>query len=256
MAIYSLFSATGAPGTTTTAVGLALRWPRNVILVDADPSGSQSIAAGYLKSVLAHDRGLMELAAAARHDQMRAVLPRSLIHLEGSNADFLQGPRSPRHARSLSSLWPAFINLFGSLDAQGTDVIMDLGRYGTEDFAHAVLTKSDRAILTMTSSLPAIVGTNWVANHVAENFPEGRGQRLQLCIIGQGQPYPARAIAKKLQIPDPIPVVFDAATAAHFSTGSILPKRRIGSAPLLRSLDAMISTLRETDEPKEAEDDE
>ncbi|WP_394275583.1 hypothetical protein, partial [Luteococcus sp.] len=175
---------------------------------------------------------------------------------EGSNADFLQGPRSPRHARSLSSLWPAFINLFGSLDTQGTDVIMDLGRYGTEDFAHAVLTKSDRAILTMTSSLPAIVGTNWVANHVAENFPEGRGQRLQLCIIGQGQPYPARAIAKKLQIPDPIPVAFDAATAAHFSTGSALPRRRVGSSTLLRSIDAMGAALRATSNLPVEDDDE
>ena len=37
MAMLLLVSPGGAPGLTTTALGLALSWPRDVILIDADP---------------------------------------------------------------------------------------------------------------------------------------------------------------------------------------------------------------------------
>jgi len=39
MALIALASATGAPGVSTTALGLALNWPRPVVLVEADPNG-------------------------------------------------------------------------------------------------------------------------------------------------------------------------------------------------------------------------
>ena len=39
MAVIVLASASGSPGVTTTALGLALLWPRPVVLVDADPVG-------------------------------------------------------------------------------------------------------------------------------------------------------------------------------------------------------------------------
>ena len=37
MSIILLTSPGGSPGLTTTALGLALTWPRDVILADADP---------------------------------------------------------------------------------------------------------------------------------------------------------------------------------------------------------------------------
>lgn len=39
MALVVLASASGAGCVTTTALGLAMRWPRPVVLVDADPVG-------------------------------------------------------------------------------------------------------------------------------------------------------------------------------------------------------------------------
>ncbi len=41
--IITLVSASGAPGVTTTAIGLAVRWPRPVVLVEADPKGGSGI---------------------------------------------------------------------------------------------------------------------------------------------------------------------------------------------------------------------
>ena len=43
MAVYALTSAAGSPGVTTTALGLALEWPNQVLLVDADPVGGSAI---------------------------------------------------------------------------------------------------------------------------------------------------------------------------------------------------------------------
>ena len=40
MAVITLTSATGAPGVTTAALGLALTWPRDVLLVDRSTRGA------------------------------------------------------------------------------------------------------------------------------------------------------------------------------------------------------------------------
>ena len=43
MSIVALTAVCGSPGVSTTAVGLALCWPRPVMLVEADPTGGSSI---------------------------------------------------------------------------------------------------------------------------------------------------------------------------------------------------------------------
>ena len=46
MAIVCLTSASGSPGVTTTAVGIAFCWPRPALLVEADPTGGSGVLAG------------------------------------------------------------------------------------------------------------------------------------------------------------------------------------------------------------------
>ncbi|WP_203567471.1 hypothetical protein [Aestuariimicrobium ganziense] len=66
MGLLVLASATGSPGVTTTALGLTLHWPRDVLLVDADRVPSQALEAGYLSQIPTAGRGLMALAQAHR----------------------------------------------------------------------------------------------------------------------------------------------------------------------------------------------
>lgn len=73
MTVVLLSSATGAPGVTTSALALALTWPRSVLLVDCDPDPSQAVLAGWLGAAPAASRGLVELAQA--HRQMLPVAP-------------------------------------------------------------------------------------------------------------------------------------------------------------------------------------
>jgi Mrp family chromosome partitioning ATPase len=46
MSVIVLTSASGSPGVSTTAVGLALSWPGPVLLVEADPTGGSAVLAG------------------------------------------------------------------------------------------------------------------------------------------------------------------------------------------------------------------
>ena len=60
MAIVCLTSASGSPGVTTTAVGMAFSWPRPVLLVEADPTGGSGVLAGFLRGTTPYDAGVIE----------------------------------------------------------------------------------------------------------------------------------------------------------------------------------------------------
>jgi hypothetical protein len=69
MSLIVLASASGSPGVTTTALGLALGWPRPALLVEADPTGGSAIAAGYLRGSVVPPEAMIELAMAQHADE-------------------------------------------------------------------------------------------------------------------------------------------------------------------------------------------
>ena len=80
MAILLLTSTSGSPGVTTLAVGLALTWPRPILLADCDPGAHQAILAGYLGGRSAAGKGLLRVAEAHRDRRplREAVLDQTL----------------------------------------------------------------------------------------------------------------------------------------------------------------------------------
>ena len=66
MAVIALGSAAGSPGVTTSALGLALTWPRPVLLIEADPTGGSAMLAGFFRGTTAQTAALIDLAGAAR----------------------------------------------------------------------------------------------------------------------------------------------------------------------------------------------
>src|SRR3954453_14755872 len=80
MAILLLTSTGGSPGVTTLAVGLALTWPRPILLADCDPGAHQAILAGYLTGRSAGGKGLLRVAEAHRDRRplQEAVLDQTL----------------------------------------------------------------------------------------------------------------------------------------------------------------------------------
>src|ERR1700683_5256933 len=108
MTMYSLISASGSPGVTTTALALALTGPRPVIVAECDPGGGD-ILAGLFAGHLAAPRGLLGVAFEAGRGQAAsaAELSSHLVPLDESGSRrLLAGFADPRHAPSLSPVWP------------------------------------------------------------------------------------------------------------------------------------------------------
>ncbi|MEA5117950.1 MAG: hypothetical protein VB036_10075, partial [Propionicimonas sp.] len=110
MAIFTLASASGSPGVTTTALGLALVWPRPVLLVEADPTGGSALLAGYWRGQLDHV-GLLDLVMAERHGVLAHALPRMQLAIDGTEAAVLVGIKSHDQAVSLVRLWDPLLGL-------------------------------------------------------------------------------------------------------------------------------------------------
>ncbi|MDN6812099.1 MAG: hypothetical protein L0L73_09965, partial [Acidipropionibacterium jensenii] len=102
MAVLLLTSAAGAPGVTSTALGLALWWPREVVLVDADPHPCHAVEAGYLGGRGRAGGGLPELARVHRQGgDLTAALWSQLIDLPRPE-DLARSSR-PAFSRPVSS---------------------------------------------------------------------------------------------------------------------------------------------------------
>ena len=135
MAVVVLASAGHAPGVTTTALGLALTWPRSALLVDADRTPTQAVLAGYLRGAHPGQHGLGRLLQAAREQRPLAeVVDAELLELPpvpatGRAARFLPGFPHPGVVGLFGATWP---DLMAVLAARPGDVLIDAGRIGAE----------------------------------------------------------------------------------------------------------------------------
>ena len=105
MAVIALGSAAGSPGVTTSALGLALTWPRPVLLIEADPTGGSAMLAGFFRGTTAHTAGLIDLAWAQREGLLTDALAELPMPIPDSSASLLPGIRSHTQAGSLAALW-------------------------------------------------------------------------------------------------------------------------------------------------------
>ncbi|MBU1803081.1 MAG: hypothetical protein KKA97_12795, partial [Actinobacteria bacterium] len=167
MAVIVLASASGSPGVSTTALGLTLNWHRPVLLVDADPTGSSSVFAGYFQGAQEPTGGLINLALSLREGTLADALPRETLLLDPDapaerSAWFLPGIRAHEQAPSLLPLWEPLTEQLRALDRNGQDVIVDAGRLGIAGWPQPLIAASDLTLLVTRSSLPALAGaTSW-----------------------------------------------------------------------------------------------
>lgn len=159
MALIVLTSANGSPGVTSSALGLAMAWPRPSILVDADPTGSRAIPAGYFRGgQLPTEGSIIDLALAHRQGSLVEELPRLLMRIPNTHIQLLNGPVRHNQARALDSLWEPLAGVFKNLERNGQDVIVDAGRLGLEGSPFKLLAAADLALLVTRSTVPALVG--------------------------------------------------------------------------------------------------
>lgn len=218
--IVTLVSASGAPGVTTTAVALAVRWPRPVILVEADPKGGSGILAGYFRGQL-DQPGLIELVMAQRAGLLTDTLPRLLLPVEGTHASMLVGTRSHEQAAGLTVLWPPLMEALGGMDETATDVIVDAGRLGAAGWPQPLMNESDLCLLVMGSDLPSLAANrSWAASLATEATP---GHMVRILLVGPGEPYGVGEVRRALGLPVVAGIDRDPVLARVYSHGEDLP---------------------------------
>jgi hypothetical protein len=253
--LVTLCSAAGSPGATSTALGLALRWPRQVVLVEADASGNSGLLAGFFRGQLDHP-GLVDLVIAQRSDLLADTVPKLLHPLEGSQASVLFGLRSHEQSAGAPALWPPLLEVLRSLDAMGTDVIVDAGRLGLPGWPERLVSGSDVVLLVTRGDLPGLAGARSWAGVLASE--DGPGHAVRLLLVGEGRPYGAREVAATLGLPVLGSAEWAPELARVYSHGQPPPGlalwRRIGRGPAaavrafeasayVRSLEALAGAL-------------
>jgi hypothetical protein len=240
MAILILTSTSGSPGVTTLAVGLALTWPRSVLLADCDPGAHQAVLAGYLAGQSANGKGLLRVAEAHRDGRpLREVVVDQAIPLTTDTPEsrlFLPGFSKPGSANLFGGIWPDLTDAFDRLDDTGMDVIIDAGRVGPQGLPPRLLEVAALTCLVLRSNLRSIMSARVHSAAVQElGRTDSSGRSSGLIVVGEGEPYSKYEISKALGLPVVATVAHDPASAQHLSDGKARP-RKFDSSPLAKSL--------------------
>ena len=220
MAIIVLTSVGASPGVTTTALGLALQWPRECLLVDADPHPCRTVESGYLGGQVAVGSGLSRMAAVQRSGaDMASVLWQHVIALpkpdggEGPRTNFLPGYSHLGQAQLMETMWPSIVDALRDLDQAEIDVIVDVGRTGTARPPQSLMAAASVVAVVTRSQLRSLVPLALHGELIGEINAEGTARR-GLLVIGPGQPYGPREITKQFHLPVLATLADDPRTAA------------------------------------------
>jgi len=220
MAVITLTSASGAPGVSTTALALAMSWPRPVLLVEADPSGGNGILSGFLRGTAEYAAGLIELRLSpldvedALRDVVRTLTP---------NVSYVCGVRSHTQATALRELWEPLGQVLAGLDANGQDVIVDAGRLGLAGSPQALLDHADLTLLVTRTSLPALAAARSWAETALDRSTGW--QSPGVLVVGAGAPYGVREVSKVLGLRVIADLPDDPESAAVYHRGAAPPRR-------------------------------
>jgi hypothetical protein len=247
MAVIALCAAQGSPGVTTTAVGLAFAWPRDVLVVDADPTGSSAVMAGWLRGRVPQTSGLIDLAFTT--GSLPKVIDSHTMPLDAAGrVAFLPGPQSPAQALACRDLWSPLRAALADQEGRGRDVIIDAGQLGLPGSPHPLLDGADLTLLVTRTHLPAVAGARAWAETVVREQP---WRNPGLLLVGPGSPYSARSMSRVLGLPVIATVAHDPATAVVYHRGEQpprypgwkWPRRRFETSALVRSLRAAATAI-------------
>lgn len=256
MAVVVLASATGAPGVTTSAVGLSLIWPRHVLLADCDRDPSQAVQAGFLAGADTTGAGLPRILQAHRERQpLEDILLGATVALAAEQDVrrlYLPGFTHPKSAELFASAWPDLAAALRHLDRIEMDVIVDAGRIGAAGLPAPLLADADLVLVCVRSSLRSLAATRLHLPGLTETIGQLTGHaELGLLLVGEGRPYAAREIAAQFGVPVLATLGFDPAAAAVLSDGAERPRRfdQTGFARSLRTTaDALSDRIARTTE--------
>lgn len=254
MSLIVVCSATGAPGVTTTALALGWVWPvthpdRRSLVVDADVAGS-GILPGFLQAGVHAGGGVLALAGSRTFIDPGAVVEHAVALDESESRLVLTGITDPTQARVLGHMWSGLAQAMTELGAAAVDVIVDLGRLGHRHEPTDLLERADVVAVVFRGTLTSITGAASALRSLREL--RGPGTRTTAVLIGEGQPYQAREIARELDLdrlhslPDDPPAAAvlsgGGATGWRFERSALLRGARGLATQLTGPIDALAPT--------------
>lgn len=248
MAIIFFTSVSGAPGVTTTAVGLALAWPRPVILVEADTSKPSAVLPGYLHGQTDHARGLTPLTVIHQRGQLT---PRTIWDQTVALQDdcyLIPGFSNLVAAGGTSTtFWNALGSAFTTIAAQGADVLIDAGRIGIQDARSSLMQIADLVTLVTGPTLPDIAVVAARRRDItAELEAVGHDDWLSLLVVDSPyEQFSNGEITKALRLPIVNRITHDPRTAAIYSVGAD-PTAKTAKSALKRDLSVLPNVLEQS----------
>jgi hypothetical protein len=247
MAILALTSTSGSPGVTSLAVGLALAWPRSVLLADCDPGAHQAVLAGFLGGQSANGKGLLRVAEAHRDRRplVEVIIDQAIPLAEDDEfpRTFLPGFSRPGSAGLFGGVWSDLVEAFARLNDVGIDVIVDAGRLSPPGLPQPLVDSAALIGLTLRSHLRSVMSARV---HIPTLLDQGHygasEQSLGLIMVGSGEPYSSSEISKALGVPVLTTVANDPEPARHLSDGRARP-RNFETSSLARSLHSSATSL-------------
>ena len=233
MPIIVLTTAAGAPGASTTALGLTLSWPGPALLVEADPAGTSLVPGWFRGAIDPQERNIVNLALVERaEDLTEAIFDQAVsiaIDDDGEHQRLaLLGLIEPVQAPALNGWWESIGAAFQSLSAAGYAVIIDVGRCTQGSFPLPLLAVADQVLLVCRAELSGVLRSYPMATQLKATLTgTGNADAFGVVAIGNGgnRYYSGSAIAKQLGVQFALSLPDDPLSAAALSDGLALPPR-------------------------------
>jgi len=229
VALIAFMGSTGAPGTTTAALGMLLTWPlsspeRRVVLIEANPDGGRS-AAGFLQGQMGGRWSLYNLAASVWQGSLRESFAQQLLDVGTSKEPgrrlLLPGLRGPAvsTAPAMEPVWEPLATLCASLQQADTDVLIDLGFNGAFGPSAGLALGADVVAVVVRRRMASLDDASARIEVLRPALAEaGNADALRLLIVDDG-PYDKKTIANDLRVPLLAEVPFSVKHAQPLSDG-------------------------------------
>jgi hypothetical protein len=236
--LIGLLSTGGSPGVTTTTIAVGAMWPGPVVVVDADPSGGDILAAAGGAVEADRERNLLELMRLGRQSHLPEVLD-SQITVLPTGVPVVAGLGHPGQAGAVS--WTDLAE--GLRAVNDRDVLVDLGRWGMPYAPAPLLWACDVVLLVVRTQLRGLRRAERALPLIAEDLDRhnpGAGS-VNLLVVNDHGPYAIADIARRVGVPVLGELPLDTQTAAVFSDGAA-PGRHLDRSPLVRALGSVVRT--------------
>lgn len=234
MPVILLTTAAGAPGASTTALGLTLSWPGPALLVEADPAGTSLVPGWFRGAIDPHERNIVNLALVDHVDDLTAAIFDQVISI-GTDDDeherlALLGFTDPVQAPALEEKhwWEPIGSALQSLSAAGYAVIVDAGRLTQGSYPIPLLAIADQVLLVCRAGLSDVLRAYPMAVQLKASLTKsGNAEALGVVAVGHGghRYYPGSEVAKRLGAQFVLGLPDDPLSAAALSDGLALPPR-------------------------------